>query len=139
MMAFRISDEHCPKFVMWVLNSRSTYGQALQDVMGSTSSHVNISTIKNYFIALPTKPEQEEIVQNIANKTNPIEIARQRLEREIEFLREYHTRLVADVVTGKLDVREAAAHLPAEPVADPGDYPIDEPDVTELIDEEAEA
>jgi len=32
-------------------------------------------------------------------------------------LREYRTRLVADVVTGKLDVRPAARHLPAEPGA----------------------
>jgi type I restriction enzyme S subunit len=31
--------------------------------------------------------------------------ATSRLEREIELLREYRTRLVADVVTGKLDVR----------------------------------
>ena len=30
-------------------------------------------------------------------------------EREISLLREYRTRLIADVVTGKLDVREAAA------------------------------
>jgi type I restriction enzyme S subunit len=30
-------------------------------------------------------------------------------------MREYRTRLVADVVTGKLDVRPAARHLPAEP------------------------
>lgn len=37
-----------------------------------------------------------------------------RLEREIELLREYLTRLVADVVTGKLDVRKAAARLPDE-------------------------
>ena len=34
------------------------------------------------------------------------------LEREIQFLREYRTRLVADVVTDKLDVRKAAAALP---------------------------
>ena len=33
------------------------------------------------------------------------------LEREIELPREYRTRLIADVVTGKLDVREAAAKL----------------------------
>ena len=37
-----------------------------------------------------------------------------RLEREIDLLREYRTRLVADVVTGKLDVRAAAASLPEE-------------------------
>ncbi|MDH7577979.1 MAG: hypothetical protein QHH75_09180 [Bacillota bacterium] len=35
--------------------------------------------------------------------------------REIELLREYRTRLVADVVTGKVDVREVAAGLPEEP------------------------
>jgi type I restriction enzyme S subunit len=35
-------------------------------------------------------------------------------ENEISLLREYRIRLVADVVTGKLDVREAAARLPDE-------------------------
>ena len=34
--------------------------------------------------------------------------------REIGLLREYRTRLIADVVTGKLDAREAAARLPDE-------------------------
>lgn len=39
--------------------------------------------------------------------------------REIALLREYRTRLVADVVTGKVDVRAAAATLPDEaPPAD---------------------
>jgi type I restriction enzyme S subunit len=40
------------------------------------------------------------------------------IEREIELLREYRTRLISDVVTGKLDVRVAAASLPAEPGSD---------------------
>ena len=34
--------------------------------------------------------------------------------RQIELLEEYRTRLIADVVTGKLDVRAAAADLPNE-------------------------
>ena len=34
--------------------------------------------------------------------------------RQINLLREYRTRLIAEVVTGKLDVREAAARLPDE-------------------------
>ncbi len=37
-----------------------------------------------------------------------------RYEREITLLREFRTRLTADVVTGKLDVRAAAAQLPEE-------------------------
>ena len=32
----------------------------------------------------------------------------------INLLNEYRTRLIADVVTGKLDVREAAAAIPDE-------------------------
>ena len=40
-------------------------------------------------------------------------------DREVALLHEYRTRLIADVVTGKLDVREAAAELPEEDV--PGD------------------
>jgi type I restriction enzyme S subunit len=59
------------------------------------------------------------------------------IEREIELLREYRTRLVADVVTGKLDVREAAARLPEDAALDNGDSEADlDP---ELADEAAEA
>jgi type I restriction enzyme S subunit len=36
-----------------------------------------------------------------------------RRDREIRLLQEYRTRLVADVVTGKLDVRAIAGQLPA--------------------------
>ena len=48
-----------------------------------------------------------------------------RARLEIDLLREYRTRLIADVVTGKLDVREAAARLPDE-VEEP--EPLDEAD-----------
>ena len=37
-----------------------------------------------------------------------------RARRQIELVEEYRTRLIADVVTGKLDVRAAAAQLPDE-------------------------
>lgn len=114
MMVFRIGDDDCSSFVMRLLNSQSTYGQALQDVMGATAPHVNISTIRNYFLALPMKQEQETIVAHVESWARPTDVAISRLEREIDLLREYRTRLVADVVTGKLDVREVATRLPEE-------------------------
>jgi type I restriction enzyme, S subunit len=137
MMVFRIAKEYCSHFVMCILNSKSTYGQALQDVMGATAPHVNISTIRNYFLAMPTKQEQKMIVRHVESETRPIETAITRLEREIELLREYRTRLVADVVTGKLDVREAAARLPEEATPDTAEKPVDGLDETEPADEEA--
>ncbi len=51
-------------------------------------------------------------------------------------LREYRTRLIADVVTGKLDVREAAAKLPDEaPEAEPLDE-IEDVSQDELVAED---
>ena len=48
-----------------------------------------------------------------------------RTNREIDHLREYLTRLIADVVTGKLDVREAAA-LPEGDVPDDAEESAEE-------------
>ena len=70
--------------------------------------------------------------------------------RQIKLMEEYRTRLIADVVTGKLDVREASAQLPDEdgdqdpigesrPLADglPGDlYDIDESVEDSAMEEE---
>ena len=50
----------------------------------------------------------------VVRHANRDERDRSRTQREIDLLREYRTRLIADVVTGKLDVREAAARLPDE-------------------------
>jgi type I restriction enzyme S subunit len=65
-------------------------------------------------IVLPPVAEQKRIVDAVAVETAGLHTTIMRLEREIELLREYRTRLVADVVTGELDVREAAKNLPAE-------------------------
>jgi type I restriction enzyme S subunit len=68
-------------------------------------------------IILPPAREQQQIVDSVAAETVQLTTAVASLDREISLLREYRTRLVADVVTGKLDVRPAARHLPAEPLA----------------------
>ena len=58
--------------------------------------------------------EQVGSSQSIEAESRDAEHAIDRAQREIALLREYRTRLIADVVTGKLDVREAAARLPDE-------------------------
>ena len=55
-----------------------------------------------------------KIVEWTGILTRPIKSAIRRARHEISFLHEYLTRLIADVVTGKLDVREAAGRLPDE-------------------------
>jgi type I restriction enzyme, S subunit len=86
-------------------------------------------------IALPPRDEQCDIVAGLGGELSGVNTIISRLEREIELVREYRTRLVADVVTGKLDVREAAARLPDEaPPDNAADTDLD--DETEVADEE---
>jgi hypothetical protein len=63
---------------------------------------------------VPPLQEQVAITEYAERETKTVNTAIARLEREIDLLREYRTRLVADVVTGTLDVREAARQLPEE-------------------------
>ena len=51
-------------------------------------------------------------------------------------INEYRARLVVDVVTGKLDVREAAARLTDEAPPDTAEDDADLSDETEPADEE---
>ena len=90
-------------------------------------------------VPIPPVEEQVSIVTFYQEETAGINAAISRLEREIELLREYRTRLVADVVTGKLDVREAAARLPDEVPLDAITDDTDLTDEPEVADEEAEA
>jgi type I restriction enzyme S subunit len=67
------------------------------------------------YVTRPPRDEQVLIVKGLEAELKLFDSAITRTEREIALLREYKTRLVADVITGKLDVREAAAKLPDEP------------------------
>ncbi len=61
---------------------------------------------------MPLAREQTAIADYLDDSIENITSAIERTNREIELVREYRTCLIADVVTGKLDVREAAAKLP---------------------------
>jgi type I restriction enzyme S subunit len=60
----------------------------------------------------PPIEEQKAIVERLVELTRTQDEAITRIEREIALMQEYRTRLTAEIVTGKLDVREAAARLP---------------------------
>jgi len=63
-------------------------------------------------IAIPSRCEQEFILHGINEQQASLNTAINHTDREITLLCEYRTRLIADVVTGKLDVRQAVARFP---------------------------
>jgi type I restriction enzyme S subunit len=127
------------RFLVFALRAKPCRVQIESSTNGASSSMQNIGqgVLKNLWVSMPAVPEQDRIVEHIAVATQPVSTALSRLEREIELLREYRTRLVADVVTGKLDVHEAAARLPDEAQPDTAEGDTDLIDETESADEEA--
>jgi type I restriction enzyme S subunit len=92
-------------------------------------------------ITVPTFEEQVAIARYLDDATANTDTAIAHARDEIELLREYRTRLIADVVTGKLDVREAAANLrdeaqEPESLTDE-DLLADEDEVEDAVAEEA--
>ena len=79
---------------------------------GASREGLTLHSIRNFKIVLPTISEQQRILAEIRVHTEQLVAAVTATRRQIELLQEYRTRLIADVVTGKLDVRGAAANLP---------------------------
>jgi len=65
-------------------------------------------------VVCPPLEEQKTILEHIAHETEILNSSLIHTHRQIQLLQEYRARLIADVVTGKLDVRAAVAGLPEE-------------------------
>ena len=82
-------------------------------------------------LVCPSSDEQDAIISFVQHESTNIDHLSLHVKEKIELLHEYRTRLISDVVTGKLDVREAAAHLPE---SDPSTVAANCQDGTELAD-----
>jgi len=132
----RPSYENNPDFLNILLNDFSTLSTARREAIPSLhQSNLNPTRYGRLHIALPRLEEQVEIVRFLRRTTSGPSAAINRTHQEIELLREYRTRLIADVVTGKLDVREATAQLPDE--ADELE-PLEEDALNELAEDTAD-
>lgn len=105
MLQFRCKRElFLPRFAMWALNSKFVYLQGAVDTIGSTSPHVNISTVRNFLIPVPPISEQQEIAEYIDKKMSQLDKEIEHRENLICKLNEYKKSLIYEVVTGKQEV-----------------------------------
>jgi type I restriction enzyme S subunit len=104
-----------PEFLVGLMASQHgrTYFQ-LTAKQTTNLAATNSTTLRAFPILRPPLDEQQAIIDDIARQTVAVSKAVEDAQGAISLLREYRTRLIADVVTGKLDVREAAARLPEE-------------------------
>jgi type I restriction enzyme S subunit len=92
---------------------------------GAAQKQFNVSHAVEFRAPLPSLREQRSILGWLDAELLSCDTAIADGERSISLLREYRTRLIADVVTGKVDVRVAAARLSDE---------VDEPEPFDELD-----
>ena len=75
---------------------------------------LSVDRVMNLWAPVPPVLEQGLISECLAERSGQLQKAVVATRHQIALLHEYRTRIIADVVTGKLDVRDAAAELPSE-------------------------
>lgn len=123
----RVAEGIDPEWAAYLLNDREFLGFARSQAFVSLHQ-ANLSSTR--FGALPALvppyDEQLQIAAGLRKELADFTDAVDRINRELTLLQEFRTRLVADVVTGQVDVRAIAATLPDAP--ETSDNPIPEPD-----------
>lgn len=102
------------RYLNYFLHSPVMDRQLAALLVGSTFPRINVSDVKALLIFVPPRAEQDRIVIHLDGLLKRINGGIGAAAREVSLLREFRSRLIADVVTGKLDVREVAASLPDE-------------------------
>jgi type I restriction enzyme S subunit len=74
---------------------------------GSIMEGLNTSTIKQIMLVVPSRDEQDDIVQYLEIEIKKTNAAISAIKKEISLLQEYRTALISEAVTGKIDVRGA--------------------------------
>ena len=97
------------EFLCRVLSCKAPFGR-----LGKfgTQLNLNTDTVGGIYLGWPPQAEQRRIVQFLDKSTRAIDRLISSIRRELCLAQEYRIRLIADVVTGKLDVREAATAIP---------------------------
>jgi len=124
LVRLRAKETTNPEWLHYVLTSNSFWAFAKSHALVNLQTNLNATRYSRFKLPTPPRNEQDEIVKAIVNATAPLFSTISKLTKEIEFLHEYRTRLVTDIVTGKSDVNIAATQL--APEINPTELQLDE-------------
>jgi type I restriction enzyme S subunit len=123
-----------PEYLVRLMESR--HGRTYFELTAKRTTNLastNSSTLGCFPIPLPPLNEQYILLEQLLKKSTKIDQAITRAQREIELMREYRTRLIADVVNGQVDVRGIEVPEVAEAEVD-ASSPLQDEDTAEADD-----
>jgi len=94
-----------PAYLEQLLRCKRSIDLINSSTAGAKMPRADWTFIGNVRLPIPCKDEQEAILDYIEIETKDLDAAIARTEEEIKLIREYRDRLIADVVTGQVDVR----------------------------------
>ena len=100
------------RYLFRVLQDTAISYQFHIEANGVTRFGLAQNTIKSVIAPTPPINEQEAIADYLDRHTETIRTQIERYRHQIDLMHEYRTRLIADVVTGRIDVRSATVQLP---------------------------
>ena len=105
-------DHLVSRFLSAFLSTPGAQSEIRTEQTGASREGLTLQSIRDFRIPLPPLPEQQNIISDIDKTTDKVYQAISAARRQISLMNEYRTRLIADVVTGQIDVRDAAVELP---------------------------
>ena len=99
-----VYDSVYPSYLYNVLHSYDIK-KLFYSMGGGLRQNLNWQGLKKLDIPLPPKDEQQAIVAYIEEKCEKIDKLASELQSEIDYLKEYKQRLIADCVTGQVNVQ----------------------------------
>jgi|GEM_PF-185553 len=105
LIRFRFNERIAPSYMELFLQSHLFQNGIQSSIHGGVNRNVHAEDIKNQHILIPPDTEQIAIVDHLKRATAVINTATSQAKQEIDTIVEYRTRLISDVVTGKVDVR----------------------------------
>jgi type I restriction enzyme S subunit len=135
-IVLRASREVDPRF-LYLLTFEAQFRRLGVESMTGSAGQQRISQefVANYCIALPSIDEQARIIEALKAATLELDAVIDAAKQEIALIQEFRTRLIADVVTGKLDIRAAAASLPETVDLEPTYDLVEGEDLEETVDD----
>ncbi|WP_443410740.1 hypothetical protein [Candidatus Corynebacterium faecigallinarum] len=119
LQRLRPADNVNPEFLLLMLRRVHASGEVRKYIKQTTGiQNLDLHSYMNHEIPMPSSLEQERAVLDVKAVFREIDAVAARLKQEIALLQEFRTSLVADVVTGQVDVRGVAATLPDAAEAD---------------------
>ena len=101
-----------PRFVFAFTQSRAFHDWRSATLITATIENINAEKYAGLRVPTPPRDEQNKIADFLGIVQSRTENNMEAIRHQIGLMEEYRTRLIADVVTGKLDVRKAAEELP---------------------------